>query len=129
MKSMRPTLPDEKTLFTDWEQAVSGLVAGFRASVGTEINDPRVVELVGELSSSSEEFRRLWARHDVVPLAGGSFRLSHPSVGPMQLRREKLPLQDTGGQILGIYHAEPNSETARSLDLLGSLALTPDTGP
>lgn len=115
---------DEQTLFPDWPHMAANMVAGFRASVGAEVDDPRVVRLVGELSVASESFRALWARHDVVPLAGGTFRMSHPQVGLLQLRREKLPLQDSGGQILAIYHAEPNSETARSLDLLGSLAAT-----
>ncbi|EXG81071.1 helix-turn-helix transcriptional regulator [Cryptosporangium arvum] len=118
--------PEEQALFTDWEQAVQGMVAGFRASVGTHLDDPDVARLVDELSRTSPEFRRLWAQHDVAPLAGGSFRLSHPQVGPMDLRREKLPLQDTPGLILAIYHAEPHSETARSLELLGSLSVTPD---
>ena len=40
----------------------------------------------------------------------------------LELRREKLSIGDSGGQLLVIYHAEPGSETARSLALLGSLA-------
>lgn len=115
---------DEQDLYPDWEQAVVGMVAAFRASLGTDVDDPRIVQLVGELSVASEPFRRLWARHDVVPLAGGVMRLRHPQVGPMELRREKLPVNDSHGQILVLYHAEPGSESARSLDLLGSLAAT-----
>jgi hypothetical protein len=66
----------------------------------------------------------LWARHDVKPLAGGPVRLRHPQAGMMELRREKLPIGDSGGQVLVIYHAEPGSGSARSLALLGSLAAT-----
>ena len=40
----------------------------------------------------------------------------------LELRREKLSVGDSGGQLLVIYHAEPGSDTARSLALLGSLA-------
>ncbi|HWG24454.1 helix-turn-helix transcriptional regulator [Actinospica sp.] len=116
--------PDEQDLHPDWEQAAGGMVAGFRASVGTDVDDPRIVQLVGELSLASEPFRRLWARHDVAALAGGSMRLRHPQVGVLELRREKLPLSDSGGQILAIYHAELGSESARALELLGSLAAT-----
>lgn len=82
------------------------------------------INLVGELSLASEPFRRLWARHDVAALAGGSMRLRHPQAGMLELRREKLPISDSGGQILAIYHAEPGSESARSLDSLGSLTAT-----
>jgi hypothetical protein len=55
----------EQALYPDWDRATAGLVAGFRESVGTDAEDPRFVQLVGELSLSSERFRRLWARHDV----------------------------------------------------------------
>jgi transcriptional regulator with XRE-family HTH domain len=113
--------PAEQDLYPDWEQAAKGMVGGFRASVGGDVDDPYIVHLVGELSLGSDTFRRLWARHDVKALAGGEMRLHHPKVGTLDLRREKLPLSGTGGQILAIYHAQPGSETARSLDLLASL--------
>ena len=38
------------------------LIAGFRQSVGTDIDDPRFIELVGELSLASPLFRRVRAR-------------------------------------------------------------------
>jgi hypothetical protein len=117
---------EERDLLPDWEQAVGGMVASFRASIGAEIDDPRIAQLVGELSLASEPFRRLWARHDVRALAGGSTRMRHPLVGMLELRREKLPIGDSGGQLLVIYHAEPGSDSARSLALLGSLAATDD---
>jgi transcriptional regulator with XRE-family HTH domain len=118
---------DERDLLPDWEQATGGMVASFRASLGTdpdELRDPRVAQLVGELSLASEPFRRLWARHDVKALAGAPVRLHHPQVGMLELQREKLPIGETDGQLLVIYHAEPGSESARSLALLGSLAAT-----
>ncbi|MBP2471600.1 transcriptional regulator with XRE-family HTH domain [Crossiella equi] len=110
--------PAEQALIRDWERAARALVAGFRASVGSEVDDPRIVALVGELSLASDTFRRLWARHDVTELAGGVMVLHHPSAGELELRREKLPLADTDGQILAIYHAAPGSATARALDSL-----------
>jgi MmyB-like transcription regulator ligand binding domain len=60
------------------------------------------------------------ARHDVKALSGGTLRMRHPRVGMLQLRREKLAIGDTGGQLLVIFHAEPGSESARSLALLGA---------
>ncbi|GHH15038.1 helix-turn-helix transcriptional regulator [Streptomyces lanatus] len=110
--------PAARDLYPDWEQAVRALVAGFRTSVGSDVDDPRIVQLVGELSLASDTFRRLWARHDVSALAGGTMRVNHPKVGMLELRREKLPITDSGGQILAIYHAEPGSATARALDAL-----------
>ena len=115
---------DEQDLHPDWEQATAGMVASFRASLGADIDDPRIAQLVGELSLASESFRRLWARHDVKAPAGAPVRMRHPQVGMLEMRREKLAIGDSDGQLLVIYHAEPGSDSARSLALLGSLAAT-----
>ena len=111
----------ERDLHPEWEQVIGGLVAAFRASLGTDVEDPRIAQLVGELSLGSEPFRRLWARHDVKALSGAAMRLLHPQVGPLELRLEKLTIGGTRGQLLVVYHAEPGSESARSLALLGSI--------
>jgi len=114
-----------RELYSDWTRSVAGIVAAFRTSIGVDpdhLADPRVVQLVGELSLESEEFRRLWARHDVKPLSGAQAVLNHPDVGPLDLRREKLPIPDSGGQILVVFHAAPGSDTARALDLLRTRA-------
>jgi transcriptional regulator with XRE-family HTH domain len=122
--------PAEQDLHPDWERAAVDIVASFRVSAGAPSadGDPAAARLVGELSLASELFRQLWARHDVKPLAGAPARMVHPQVGPLELRREKLAVGDTGGQLLVIYHAEPGSDTARSLALLGSLAATEAVG-
>jgi hypothetical protein len=71
-------------------------------SIGTDVEDPRIAQLVGELSLASEPFRRLWTRHDVRALAGAPTRMCHPQVGMLEPRREKLPIGDSGGQLLVI---------------------------
>ncbi len=82
--------PAEQALYPDWDQAAAGLVAGFRTSVGSDVDDPGFVELVGELSLSSERFRQLWARHDVRSFEGASVPFNHPAMGELILSREKL---------------------------------------
>ncbi|MCU1528136.1 MAG: family transcriptional regulator [Frondihabitans sp.] len=114
--------PSEQDLFIDWDSAVTGLVAGFRDAVGTDTGDPRFVQLVGELSLASDVFRRAWARQDVRVRQGGEVRMRHPQVGDLALRREKLEITGTDGLMLVMYHAEPHSESAGLLALLGSLA-------
>jgi transcriptional regulator with XRE-family HTH domain len=116
--------PAERALYPDWERAAAGIVAGFRASVGNDIDDPRFIELVGELSLASETFRALWARHDVVRWQGSSTTLNHPQVGELTLYREKLAITGTAGQLLVLYHPEPGTEHAEKLALLASYALT-----
>lgn len=110
--------------YPDWEDQMGGMVAAFRTSIGADVDDPAITTLVGELSLGSEDFRRLWARHDVRQLAGATVRMWHPEVGELELRREKLGVGGTDGQLLVVHHAEPGSPSARALALLGSLAAT-----
>jgi len=50
------------------------------------------------------------------PKWGCAWRASGgPQVGLLELRREKLPIGDSGGQVLVIYHAQPGSESAKAL--------------
>ena len=116
--------PAERTFFPDWELATVGLVAGFRESVGTEVDAPRAIELVGELSLASPRFRRLWARHDVGPRRGAQMRFDHPEVGRIVLHREKLLITGTDRMMLVIYHPDAGSADAEKLALLASRSLT-----
>lgn len=115
--------------YPDWEDQMGGMVAAFRTSIGPDVDDPAITTLVGELSLGSEDFRRLWARHDVRQLAGATVRMWHPEVGDLELRREKLGIGGTDGQLLVVHHAEPGSASARALALLGSLVATHGTAP
>jgi transcriptional regulator with XRE-family HTH domain len=117
--------PAERDLHADWEATVPRLVAGFRNRIGERVDDPRVVQLVGELSLASEEFRRAWARHDVKPIRSRSIRLDHPQVGELELALSKLAIEGTDGQLLVIYHAEPRTANAEKLALLTSLVPRP----
>ena len=117
----------EKDLYPDWERNAARIVAGFRASVGSDTSDPRAVQLVGELSLASELFRRLWARHDIQVREGAPTVIHHPEVGDLTLRREKLAIGGADGQLLAIYHAERGSETAGLLALMGTLGVPPAT--
>jgi transcriptional regulator with XRE-family HTH domain len=114
--------PAEQDLLPDWEQMSGNLVAGFRESVGSDIDDPRAVQLVGELSLGSERFRQLWARHDVKVRRGIHIRMQHPQVGDLTVRCEKLRVSGTDGQTLVVYHTDPGTSSADQLALLASLA-------
>jgi transcriptional regulator with XRE-family HTH domain len=119
--------PAERALFPDWEGATGGLVAGFRQSVGSDTDDPRFIELVGELSLASPRFRQLWARHDVGTRRGASVRFLHPQVGELNLNREKLLIGGTNGIMLVMYHPDAGTDDADKLALLGSATLGPVT--
>ncbi|SFR85804.1 Helix-turn-helix domain-containing protein [Microbacterium sp. cf046] len=113
--------PAEHDLFEPyWEQAAAGLVAGFRQSVGTDTDDPRFIELVGELSLASPLFRQLWARHEIRVRQGATMHFDHPQLGKLQVDREKLAISGSDGMMLVIYHALPGSPNADKLALLAS---------
>lgn len=113
--------PADRELRRDWEQAAADGVAGLRSLVGANLDDPALVELVGELSVRSERFRRLWVRHDVKSRRGGISIFDHPQVGPLELHSEKLAISGTGGLMLVVFHADPGSRSAGSLALLAGL--------
>jgi hypothetical protein len=118
--------PAEKALYPAWDDITALLVAHFRSAMGSDADDPRFVELVGELSLSSERFRYLWGRHDVRTGDGNPTHFHHPQVGDLTLSRNKLAIPGTEGQVLVTYHAQPGTSSAEKLALLSSL-VTPAT--
>lgn len=112
--------PAEQALYPDWENATVGMVAGFRESVGTDTDDPRFIELVGELCLASPRFSRLWARHDVEACEGAPKHIDHPQVGSLRLNRERLAIGGAAGQMLVVHHPDPGSDNADKLALLAS---------
>jgi transcriptional regulator with XRE-family HTH domain len=111
--------PEEQAFQQDWTRSTEGFIAAFRKSIGDDIDNPRFVELVGELALSSERFRTLWARHDVRGLEGGTTTVNHPVVGELHLHRDKLPVEDL---LLVLYYADQGSQSDEKLRLLASLA-------
>jgi MmyB-like transcription regulator ligand binding domain len=110
--------PEEQAFHADWAASSAGFIAAFRESIGDDINDPRFVECVDELSLGSGRFRELWARHDVWTLEGDTATVNHPVVGELHLHRDKLPVE---GLFLVLYYADVGSESAEKLALLASL--------
>jgi hypothetical protein len=114
-----------RELYPDFEKIAIEVVASLRASVGPDLDDPQLTDLVGELSLKSERFRKLWARHDVRDKADGDKRFVHPLVGPVELRYETFAINGADGQLLVVYHPEPGSKSAQALALLSSMISQP----
>ena len=111
--------PEEQAFQQNWDRSTEGFIAAFRKSIGDDTDNPRFVELVGELALSSERFRTLWARHDIRGLEGGTTTVNHPVVGELHLHRDKLPVD---GLILVLYYADQGSQSDEKLRLLASMA-------
>lgn len=115
--------PAEQALHPDWEDITECFVANLRQAVGTDIDDPRFIELTGELSLASARFRQLWARHEVRGQRGTPIRIDHPQVGELVLNRERLSIAGTEGLMLVVYHPDAGSGNAEKLALLASAGL------
>ncbi|WP_242435899.1 hypothetical protein [Streptomyces sp. Root369] len=78
-----------------------------RAEAGRDLYDRRLTDLIGELSTRSEEFRRRWAAHNVRIHTTGIKLLHHPVVGDLDLPFESFPVGGDPSQVLLTYTAEP----------------------
>jgi transcriptional regulator with XRE-family HTH domain len=118
--------PQATEFFRDWDKIANDIVAILRAEAGRDPYDRQLSDLVGELSTRSEEFRVRWAAHDVRIHTIGVKRLHHPVVGDLDLPYESFPLAADPGQSLLTYTAEPGSPSQDALNLLASWAATTD---
>ena len=114
--------PDHRRLYDDWEAAARASTARLRVLVGRDVDDPRLCELVRDLSERSDEFRSLWARHDIQVTAAPPRVYNHPVVGRLELHPQLLAIGGTDGQALCIRHTEPETPSERALERLADLA-------
>ncbi len=118
--------PRARIFFVDWERAASDIVAILRTEAGQNPYDQALTELVGELSTRSEEFRARWAAHHVRFHRTGYKDIQHPIVGRLHLTFEALELPADPGLSLVVYSAEPGSASADGLAMLASWAASTD---
>lgn len=116
--------PRAVDFYGDWDRTAGDMVAVLRAESGRNPYDRGLTDLVGELSTISEEFRTRWAAHNVLFHRTGRKRLRHPVVGDLDLTYEALDLTSASGLTLLVYTAEPDTATQDSLNLLASWAAT-----
>ncbi|MFC7384119.1 helix-turn-helix domain-containing protein [Sphaerisporangium rhizosphaerae] len=110
--------PAAREFYVDWEQEARAFTAHLRAASDAG-RDPLVRELVEELSAASDDFRHIWARHDVRVRTKMPIRYRHRDVGEMTLQYETLRVGSAPGQFIVIGQAEPGSPSARAYASLG----------
>lgn len=120
--------PASRDFYPDWETFAEMCVGIMRAEAGRDPQNRGLQDLVGELSTQSETFRRLWAAHDVRTHGAGTKRFHHPEVGELVLAYEELAITADPGLSLYVYTAEPGSASAERLGLLASLAASDESG-
>ncbi|MFE5812957.1 helix-turn-helix transcriptional regulator [Streptomyces sp. NPDC056479] len=114
--------PAAKAFHRNPERARHRAVADLQQAAASTPEDPRILELVGELSVRGGEFRSLWAREYTRIPPYDHNQVCHSVVGDLELRHEALNIRSAPGQQLIILQAEPGSPSADGLALLGSLS-------
>lgn len=117
--------PTSRRFYPDWDQAADIAVAILRTEAGRNPHDKDLHDLVGELSTRSDDFRTRWGAHNVRHHGTGTKRFHHHTVGDLTLAYEGLEMAAEPGLTLTIYTAEPGSPSEEGLRLLASWAATP----
>ena len=117
--------PRATQFWADWNKAANDTVALLRTEAGRDPYDRDLSDLIGELSTRSEEFRRRWADHNVRFHITGNKAIHHPTVGDLDLPFEFLPIPGEPGHSLLTFTAEPGTPTQEALGLLASWITPP----
>jgi transcriptional regulator with XRE-family HTH domain len=118
-----------REFFVDYDRVANDAAAMLRLEAGRSPHDKALIELVGELSTRSELFRRRWAQHDVQFHRSGQKRLNHPVVGRLDLDFEAMEIASAPGLQLNVYTAAAGTPTADALKLLASWAASQEELP
>lgn len=121
-QKVRFTEPAMRTLYADWEAAAQSCVAQLRMEAARCPEDPRLAELVGELSTRDAQFAKWWAEHRLAARTVGTETLDHPVVGELVLEWDMLTAHTDPDQHLTVWTAAPGSPTQERLRILASWA-------
>jgi transcriptional regulator with XRE-family HTH domain len=106
-----PYPPEER------EQLSRVYVAGLRELATLRGPDSRPARLAALLHEQNDEFRRVWARHEVGVRPPEIKRFDHPEVGPLALSCQTLLDPEQSHRLL-VYTASPGSDSHQKLQLL-----------
>lgn len=117
---------DERSreFYPDWDAAADIGVAILRTEAGRDPRDKQLHDLIGELSTRSDDFRTRWGAHNVRRHGTGTKNFHHHVVGDLTLTYEGMELTAEPGLSFLIYTAEPGSASEERLRLLASWAAT-----
>ncbi|ORA63539.1 helix-turn-helix domain-containing protein [Mycobacteroides franklinii] len=114
--------PVANEFYAEWDDIARDTARNLRAMSVSFRDDPRVAEVVGELTIQSDVFTFVWMQHDVRPRTSGTKRFRHSQVGEISLQYDSFAVGGAPGQQLLIYSADPGSADADGLELLARLA-------
>jgi len=116
--------PAARDFYPEFAESARTTVALLRTEAGRDPFNASLTALIGELCTRSEEFRTMWAAHDVRLHRSGLKHFRHPAVGRLDLMFETMALEADEGLTLTAYTAEPGTPSHDGLKLLASWAAT-----
>jgi hypothetical protein len=75
--------PYYRRTMPNWEQDARGLVSKLRVNYGQAANEVEFSSFVREMNAGSEDFRRMWADHDVTDAGEGVYVYRTPRHGTL----------------------------------------------
>src|SRR5436190_15939430 len=112
-------------LYAGWETQARSCVALLRMQAAETPEDPRLVELVGELSVKDPDFRAWWAARHVDSKHFGTKTLRHPKAGDITLDWDTFGCAADPDRHLIIWTAEPDTQSHQALRFLASWTAEP----
>jgi hypothetical protein len=103
-----------------WELLARRHVAYLRLQLGRYPRDRALAGVVESLHSSSADFRRLWAEHEVADWADVTCRLRHPVVGDIEIAVDVMKATGEPDQWLVTFTTEPGSSSQEALRRLAA---------
>lgn len=118
--------PRSRQFAPDWERSAEDVVSILRAEVGRDPYDRRLSDLIGELSTRSDEFRTRWAAGNVVQHRSGTKRFHHSAIGDLTLDFEITALESESPLTMAVFSADPGTPSHDGLELLANWAASVD---
>ena len=112
--------PGARDFFVEWETVAISCVAALRAEAGRDPYDRGLTDLIGQLSTRSDEFRTWWATHNVKLHYTATKTVRHAIAGDLELTGEALQLPGEPGLTIITYTWEPAGPTAQGIAFLAS---------
>ncbi|MBF8194254.1 helix-turn-helix domain-containing protein [Nonomuraea sp. K274] len=131
--------PHSRALAVEWEKRAKQVVSSLRMTAGADPDQPRLRELVAELSARDPQFRTWWTEHVITTRPFGRCRLHHPAAGEFDTDWYALRGTDRPDQVIVLVSAASGSHGhtairtldawARELGLSGGVSRRPPPGP
>ncbi|WP_336697750.1 helix-turn-helix transcriptional regulator [Curtobacterium sp. USHLN213] len=114
-----------QTFYRNRDLAARNTVAVLRGTVARNPDDEYLVNLIGQLSTKSADFRALWAGQEVLKYRAGIKQFTHDFVGDVEFTAQTFDVRTAPELMLVVYGVAPDSRTDEAMRLLASWSAAP----